>query len=171
MAHYQWLKTGQNTASRMAAFEPLTNVAPAAPRPTLKRIAFGIVLVSILFWGGLAGALYSATYNLSYPGATYVAGQTLFKHTANLTIRRDVSYRSNEEFNKLYHYYSVGFQLGTERYGQSRCILLARTSQWLWRIEQNMSVMLCDAPSDRMIFVMRSFTLRYPVWLRALLPL
>ena len=154
----------------MTIIEPLVITTPRANRPALKQIGLGIMLLAIVFWGGLAGALYSVIYNLDYPGATYVSGQTLFKRNSNLTIRRDVAYRSNEEFNKLYHWYSVGFQLGTERYGQSRCILLARTSQWLWRIEQNMSVMLCDAPSDRMIFVMRSFTLRYPAWLRAILP-
>ena len=118
----------------------------------------------------LAATTYRLINNIDYPGAKYVSGQTIYKYTANLTVRRDAAYRSNDEFNKLYHWYSVGFQLGTERYGQSKCILLARSSQWFWRIEHSMSVMLCDAPSDRMIFVMRSFTLRYPAWLRALLP-
>ncbi len=170
MRSYHWLKSkrGQRYAIAPLAQPPLPL---HASRPTLKRIIALAMLACVLFWGGLAATVYSLINSLGYPNAKYVAGQTLYKYTSNLTLRSDASYRSNDEFNKLYHWYSVGFQLGTERYGQSKCILLARSSQFLWRIEQNMSVMLCDASADRMIFVMRSFTLRYPIWLRNLLPL
>ncbi len=170
MRQYHWLKSKRSQPLVIAPLMP-NSVTPRASRRALVRIIAVAGLTSLLFWGGLAATIYSLIYNVGYPGAAYIAGQTLYKHTSSLTVRRDVSYRSNDEFNKLYHWYSVGFQLGTERYGQSKCILLARSSQLLWRIEQNMSVMLCDASADRMIFVMRSFTLRYPDWLRNLLRL
>lgn len=169
MRQYHWLKPNRSQSPAIAPLA-LYPKKPRTIRTILVRITASVFLVGVLFWGGLAATTYRLINNIDYPGAKYVSGQTIYKYTANLTVRRDAAYRSNDEFNKLYHWYSVGFQLGTERYGQSKCILLARSSQWFWRIEHSMSVMLCDAPSDRMIFVMRSFTLRYPAWLRALLP-
>ena len=143
--------------------------APQPSRRTLWRIVIAVFCVALLFWGGLVGAVYYMVNSIDYPGATRIASQTLVKRNSNLVIRRDASYRTNDEFNLVYNWYSAGFKLGPESYGQSSCILMAKSSRVLLRLEQNMSVMLCNTPTGRMAFVMREFTLRYPDWLRRII--
>lgn len=134
-------------------------------RHVWRRIVLAVCLAGLLFWGGLAGVLYLMLNDIAYPNAVPIASQTIVKRSSNLVIRRDASYRTSDAFNLVYDWYSSGFMLGPERYGQGSCILMARASRLL-RIEQNMSVMVCNTPTGRMAFVMREFTLRYPDWLK-----
>ena len=95
-----------------------------------------------------------------YPGSLYLGDNVIYKFSP-LVIRRDSSYRSTDEFGKIYNWYSVGFDLGPEAYAQSQCILMARSFTDYRIIERDMSVTLCDTPNGRMIFVMRSLALRW----------
>jgi hypothetical protein len=97
-----------------------------------------------------------------YPGALLRADHTIYNFSPQLNIRRDTSYRSADKFNKIYNWYSNGFELGPEARAQSSCILMAKTFTDLGVIERQMSVTLCDTPNGRMIFVMRSVALRWP---------
>ena len=95
-----------------------------------------------------------------YPGAALMAGQNIYSLWPNPTVRRDASYRTGAPFLDVYHFYSSGFELGPEQYAQSNCIQMAKNYAKVFVVERSMSVMLCDTASGRMIFVMRSVTLR-----------
>jgi hypothetical protein len=129
-----------------------------------------------LLWGGLLAATLAALAGLltlgyllaryqaaaDYPGAALMAGQNIYNVWPNPTVRRDSSYHTNDPFPTVYNYYSVGFKLGPEDYAESNCIQMANNFTDLYIIERHMSVMVCDTPSGRLIFVMRSVTLRLP---------
>jgi hypothetical protein len=95
-----------------------------------------------------------------YPGSMLVADNTIYDFTPHLSLRRDTSYRTNDEFPLVYNWYSNGFNLGPEAYAQSNCILMANATTSLRVVEQQMSVMVCDTSNGRLIFVMRSIGLR-----------
>ena len=95
-----------------------------------------------------------------YPGGMLVADNTLYNLSPHLSLRRDTSYRTSDTLPLVYNFYSNGFDLGPESYAQSNCILMAHASTTLRVIEQQMSVMVCDTASGRLIFVMRSIGLR-----------
>jgi hypothetical protein len=127
--------------------------------------------LAVLIWGGAGLVVYRAFTEIDYPGSTSASKQFITKTSPGFVVRSDSVYRSKDAFNRLYDWYSTGFSLGPERHAQGKCILMARSTRILWRIDQNMSVMLCDTPSDRMAFVMRSFSIRYPDWLRPVMEL
>jgi hypothetical protein len=112
--------------------------------------------------GGGAALLYRDYQSTNYPGATLVSDQNLTRYAPNFVMRRTTAYRTTDAFNKVYNWYSSGFSLGPETYAQSNCILMARSWRSARVLEQSMSVMLCSTPTDRMMFVMRSMTIRYP---------
>lgn len=95
-----------------------------------------------------------------YPGGMLVADNTLYTVSPRLALRRDTSYRTSDALPLVYNWYSNGFSLGPESYAQSNCILMARATTTLRVVEQQMSVMVCDTASGRLIFVMRSIGLR-----------
>ena len=78
-----------------------------------------------------------------------------------MVIRRDTSYRTQDEFPVVYHWYSTGFSLGPEKAAQSSCIYMEESFNELFLIERHMAVYLCDADSGRMIFVERTLSIRY----------
>lgn len=96
-----------------------------------------------------------------YPGALYVGDHTIYQFNPNPTIRRDASFRSSDPFNKVFNWYSSGFDLGPETFAQSGCALMARSFTDFAVVEREMSVMVCDTPNGRLIFVMRSLSLRW----------
>ena len=111
---------------------------------------------------GLVGVpLYQLYQATEYPGATRTADENLFHYTPNFAWRRTAVYRTTDPFPKVYNWYSTRFALGPEAYAQSNCILMARSSTITWRVEEQMSVMVCNTPTDRMMFVMRAFYIRY----------
>lgn len=124
------------------------------------------IALAVMIWGGVAFVVYRAFAEIDYPGSTAASKQFITKTSPGFVVRSDAVYRSSDAFNRMYDWYSSGFSLGPERHAQGKCILMARNTRILWRIDQSMSVMLCDTPSDRMAFVMRSFSFRYPDWLR-----
>jgi hypothetical protein len=129
-----------------------------------RRLTLGLLLVA-----GIAAALVGAAVTLSlaqayraadYPGSIRVSDHRLTKAGPHPHFRRNTSYRTSDPFPVVYNWYSSGFQLGPEVRAQSGCILMARSST-VMMIERSMSVTLCDTPNGRMIFVMRSISLRY----------
>jgi hypothetical protein len=111
----------------------------------------------------LAAVLFVAWYRQSanYPGALAMGDSTLYRYNPNVFIRQDASYRSSDPFNDVFNWYSSGFDLGPETFAQSGCALMARSFTDLAVIERQMSVMVCDTPNGRLIFVMRSLSLRW----------
>lgn len=127
------------------------------------RVAAGVAaLIAVLGAIGLGMLLYRTFQAINYPGATHVADETITRYTPNFVIRRTSVFRTNDAFNKVYNWYSVRFSLGPESYAQSNCILMSKSSTRGWGLEEQMSVMVCGTPNDQMMFVMRSFMLRYP---------
>ena len=129
-----------------------------------RRWLWGLLLLA----GGaltllLLGAVwFVARYQDSadYPGAARMAGQNIYKFSPNLTIRRDTAYRTADPFPTVYNFYSAGFALGPESYAQSNCIQMADAVTELRVFQRTMSVTVCDTRSGRLIFVMRSLSLR-----------
>ena len=132
------------------------------PRHRRRRVGAALLLLAVALSCGLIGIpLYQVYQATDYPGATHVSDQNLFNYTPNFAWRRTTAYRTTDPFPKVYNWYSSGFALGPETYAQSNCILMARSSTIAWRVEEQMSVMVCNTPTDRMMFVMRTFYIRY----------
>jgi hypothetical protein len=93
-----------------------------------------------------------------YPGAVLVSSHQNYTKLPN-HFRWDNAYRTTDPFPAVYNWYSVGFDLGAEARANGRCILLEGSTNWLV-VERYVSVLLCDTPAERMIFVARSTSLR-----------
>jgi hypothetical protein len=135
-------------------------------KPIGKRVwwwTLGIaawVAVSVLSLG-LILFLHWYRQSTDYPGALLRADDTIYKLSPTLSIRRDSTYLSGDRFNVVFNWYSSGFNLGPESYAQSGCALMARSFSDFNFIERQMSVMVCDTPKGRLIFVMRSMALKW----------
>ena len=117
----------------------------------------GVMLAVLAFVASSWWIHYQQAGN--FPGATLVADHTIYKGVPHIFMRRDTSYRTTDPFPNVYNWYSSAFDLGPETRAQSSCILMAKATTWL-AIERQTSVMVCDTPSGRMVFVMRSVGLR-----------
>jgi hypothetical protein len=131
-------------------------------RRALLIVALFAGAVAVLFWGGVGVLLYPMVRSDAYPGATAIGDETLTRFTPNLAVKRTASYRTTDPFPKVYNWYSTGLDLGPETFAQGACILMARSFKTLWVLERQTSVMLCDTPGDRMVFVMRTLIVRLP---------
>lgn len=116
---------------------------------TVTTVAALAIVLSIFFIRSAA----------DYPGAMLVSDHSLYRISPRLYVRRDTSYRTTDAFPVVYNFYSNGFKLGPEKHAEGSCILMENT-QSIGVLQNNMAVMLCDTQNGRMIFVMRSFTLR-----------
>jgi len=122
----------------------------------------GAVLVGLMAALSLGYWLLRYQNAADYPGAQMMAGANIYNVWPNPTVRRDSSYLTSAPFPDVYNWYSVGFHLGPEMFAESNCIQMARDFTDFRIVERHMSVMLCDTPKGRMVFVMRSLTLRLP---------
>jgi hypothetical protein len=130
------------------------------------RIAVVTLALVAAIWGGL-GAWAWHTYRAArYPGATAIDATDTVRALPNFVFRRVETYRSDQPFNLIYNWYSQRFGLGPERYATGNCALMARSSNVLGPLHLNASVMVCDTGSDRMMFIQRTYLLRYPSWLQ-----
>jgi hypothetical protein len=93
-----------------------------------------------------------------YPGAIDISSHANYKGLP-FDLRWDDAYRTTDAFPRVYQWYSTVFDLGAEVRALGGCILLEGSEKWL-AIERHMSVVLCDTPTERMIFVTRSTSLR-----------
>jgi hypothetical protein len=111
---------------------------------------------------GVVGLLLYRTYQATdHPGATRVADQNLTLYTPNFVTRRTIVYRTDDPFPSVYNWYSNKFALGPESYAQGTCISMSKAASRTWLLEEQMSVMVCNTPTGRMMFVMRAFLVRY----------
>lgn len=113
----------------------------------------------------LFGALFLAVETVDrerqvvrYPGSEPVSSHSNYSGLP-FDLRWDNAYRTTDEFVKVYNWYSSGFDLGAEIHALDRCIHLEGADRWL-AVKRHISVILCDTPTARMIFVTRSTTLR-----------
>lgn len=67
----------------------------------------------------------------------------------------DNAYRTTDPFPAVYNWYSTGFDLGVESRANGRCIYLEGSQKKLAATRYT-SVMLCDTPNGRLIYVSRS---------------
>ena len=124
--------------------------------------ALGLFAWVVVSAGALVGILFLSWYRDSadYPGALRVADRTIYEFNP-LYIRRDASYRSGDKFNRIYNWYSVGFELGPEMHAQGVCSLMSKSFSDFGILERDMSVMVCDTPKGRLIFVMRALSVHW----------
>ena len=71
----------------------------------------------------------------------------------------DDTYRTTDPFPAVYNWYSTGFNLGPEMRANGRCILMEGSEKRLAATRYT-SVLLCDTPNGRMIYVSRSTSFR-----------
>lgn len=133
------------------------------------RIALLTAALFVLIWGGLGVFAWRTYHAGAYPNATAIDTGDVWRATPSLIFKRVESYRSTDPFNVIYNWYSQQFDLGPERFANGNCLLMARSSTLFGPLNLNASVMVCETTADRMMFVTRTYTLRYPEWLRRLL--
>lgn len=138
-------------------------------RKLLVRISLLTVVLFVLIWGGLGTVAWRIYHAGKYPNATTIDTGDVWRATPSLIFKRVESYRSTDPFNVIYNWYSQQFDLGPERFANGNCLLMARSSTLFGPINLNASVMVCETTVDRMMFVTRTYMLRYPDWLRRLL--
>ena len=126
--------------------------------PTLLLGCGLIVLGVILGLAAVVGLLVRQERDASrYPGAVQISSHSNYRALPR-QFRWDDSYRTSDPFPEVYNWYSVGMDLGPERRANGGCILLEGLKNRL-RVERYTSVLLCDTPRGRMIFITRSVSL------------
>lgn len=129
-----------------------------------RRWIYGLIGLAIIFAAGLtlaAGALVARYQDAAdYPGAIRLSEGNLYKFWPHFIMRRDTTYQTSAPFDELYNFYSNGFDLGPEQHALGACSAMAASRTIAGFIETDMAVTLCDTPSGRMIFVMRTVSLR-----------
>jgi hypothetical protein len=125
----------------------------------------GLVLAACL---GFGAALNAAPPIDQYPGSDLISDSTEQRYQPNYFTRRTAVYQSQDAFNKVYGWYSIGFKLGPEAHAQGNCILMARSSTVLLFVDETMSVTLCDTPTGAMAFVSHTRYVHYARWFRGI---
>lgn len=118
-----------------------------------------IVLLALLGAVALLGtALNSERKRAQYPGSVAVTAHSNYSALPS-QFRWDNSYRTTDSFPAVYQWYSTTFNLGAESRALGGCILLDGTTT-AFAIERYTSVILCDTPNGRLIYVTRSTAFR-----------
>ncbi len=132
-----------------------------ADRVTLQTILAGcglaiLVVAALAVLAGL-GILNQARHAARYPGSTPIS--THYRQRLPYSIRWDNSYHTVDPFPKVFDWYSSTFDLGSENRAISNCSQLQAPQPQL--VGQGvMSVILCDTPTGRLIYVTRYASLR-----------
>jgi hypothetical protein len=132
-------------------------------RPGRRARRVALLFLAFLTAGcAVLAVLLAQTWRATdYPGATRVSDQNLAIYTPNFVLRRTTVYRTDDPFPQVYNWYSNQFILGPENYAQGTCISMSNAADRGWLLEEQMSVMVCNTPNGRMMFVMRAFLVRY----------
>lgn len=93
-----------------------------------------------------------------YPGSIPLSSHSNYRQLPS-HFRWDNTYRTLDPFPNVYNWYSVRFDLGTEKRANGKCILLEGADAALIA-RRYMSVLLCNTPTGQMIFVSRSTSLK-----------
>lgn len=117
------------------------------------------MLVGFLAAVALLGSFVSRERKQAqYPGSISLTGHSNYASLPS-QFRWDNSYRTTDSFPAVYQWYSTTFDLGAEARALGDCILLDGTKRALV-VERYTSVVLCDTPSGRLIYVTRSTAFR-----------
>lgn len=118
-------------------------------------VGCGVVAALLLFGAALVAILAIRQERLAtrYPGSVPIASHSNYSGLPS-RFRWDDTYRTTDNFNDVYNWYSVTFELGAESRANGRCLLLEDTQQQLF-LERSMTVFLCNAPDGQTIFVSR----------------
>ena len=118
-----------------------------------------LVLLAVLGTAALLASSVSRERNRAqYPGSVALTGHSNYASLPS-QFRWDNSYRTTDPFPVVYQWYSTTFELGAEARALGDCILLDGTTT-AFVIERYTSVVLCDTPSGRLIYVTRSTAFR-----------
>jgi hypothetical protein len=122
-----------------------------------QKIMFGCGAIVTLFLFGLAltaiMALKQERLATRYPGSVPIASHSNYSGLPS-RFRWDDTYRTTDNFNDVYNWYSVTFELGAESRANGRCLLLEGTQNQHF-LERSITVFLCNAPNGQTIFVSR----------------
>ncbi|MEJ2746521.1 MAG: hypothetical protein P8183_01175 [Anaerolineae bacterium] len=109
-------------------------------------LLFGLALAAIF-------ALKQERLATRYPGSVPVASHSNYTGLPS-RFRWDDTYRTTDNFNDVYNWYSVTFELGAESRANGRCLLLEGTQEHFF-LQRSINVFLCNAPEGQTIFVSR----------------
>ncbi|MFZ0547658.1 MAG: hypothetical protein WAM60_19580 [Candidatus Promineifilaceae bacterium] len=113
------------------------------------------VLLAITAVFGLAALFISIDRQAArYPDADPISNHENYSGLP-FNYKWDNAYHTNDPFPAVYNWYSTGFNLGPEMRANGRCILMEGSEKHLAATRQT-SVLLCDTPNGRMIYVSRS---------------
>ena len=120
----------------------------------------GCGVVALLAVVVLAGTLI-LFFNLDRKEAQYPGSMPISSHSnyggLPFEFRWDDSYQTTDNFVRVYNWYSVTFDLGSEARAMGNCIVLDR-SHGQWSVERHMNVSLCNTPAGQLIYVTRFTT-------------
>lgn len=127
-----------------------------------QKMVFGCGTVAALFLFGLALATILAIKQerlvTRYPGSVPITSHSNYSGLPS-RFRWDDTYRTTDDFNDVYNWYSVTFELGAESRANGRCLLLEGTKEQFF-LERSITVFLCNAQSGQTIFVSRFTSLQ-----------
>lgn len=115
-----------------------------------------IVIISLIGFGVLF--ISQDRQSARYPDAEPVSKHENYSGLP-FEYKWDNAYHTTDPFPAVYNWYSTGFDLGPEARANGRCILLEGSEKRL-AATRYMSVLLCDTPTGRMIYVSRSTSFR-----------
>jgi hypothetical protein len=117
-----------------------------------------IVLLAIGIGAMLLLALRVDRRAAQYPDSVAISTHSNYKGLPN-QFRWDNTYRTSDDFNSVYNWYSTTFDLGSESRAAEKCILL-EGSRKQFIVERQTTVFLCNTPDHQLIFVTRFTTFR-----------
>lgn len=127
-----------------------------------RKILAGCGVFILLAAAAVVG-LVSLLVSLDRQAARYPDAELVAKHEnysgLPFSYKWDNAYYTTDPFPAVYNWYSTGFNLGPEMRGNGRCILMEGSQKRL-AATRYMSVLLCDTPEGRMIYVSRSTSFR-----------
>jgi len=127
-----------------------------------RKILAGCTLLVLLAALGAVALLGSSVSRerkrAQYPGSVALTGHSNYSALPS-QFRWDNSYRTVDPFPTVYQWYSTTFDLGAEARALGDCILLDGTTS-AFVVERYTSVVLCDTPTARLIYVTRSTAFR-----------
>ncbi len=130
-----------------------------------KWIWAGAITLTVAIAAGLFGLLTIIVIQdreaVHYPGAEKITNHDVIRVFPNFFYRQDASFRSQDDFNSVFNWYSTGFHLGPEKTAQSGCSHMYN-SEILYLVQRIISVTVCDTINGRMVFVQRTLSLNLP---------
>ena len=127
-----------------------------------RKILAGCGLFVLLAVTAVIG-LISLVVTLDRQSARYPDAEPISNHEnysgLPFNYKWDNAYYTTDPFPAVYNWYSTGFNLGPEARANGRCILMEGSEKRLTATRYT-SVLLCDTPTGRMIYVTRSTSFR-----------